>query len=81
MHIKYFAWIKDITGKDSEHINDKTINNLSELKKTLLNKYPNLQKHFDQEIIRFAVNANYVLDDVNLNQNDEIAIFPPVSGG
>tara|TARA_Y100001970_G_scaffold154418_1_gene189189 strand:- start:16301 stop:16546 length:246 start_codon:yes stop_codon:yes gene_type:complete len=81
MHIKYFAWVKDITGKDSEFLNDKTINNLLELKKFLLNKYPNLKKHFDQEIIRFAVNANYELDNVNLNQNDEIAIFPPVSGG
>ena len=54
---------------------------IKELKKILLIKYPGLQKHFDQEILRFAVNQEYVVDNIDLNKDDEIAIFPPVSGG
>ena len=54
---------------------------LKELKNYLSTKYPNLQKHFNQEILRFAVNQEYVVENIILNEDDEIAVFPPVSGG
>ena len=81
MKIKYFAWIKDITNNEDEEINSEKINNLDELRVFIIKKYPDLRKHFDKEILRFAVNKEYVTKNINLNANDEIAIFPPVSGG
>ena len=51
------------------------------IKKFLIKIYPELNKHFNQNILRIAVNKEYVIDNISLNQNDEIAIFPPVSGG
>ena len=81
MKIKYFAWIKDITNNEDEEISSEKIKNLDELKAFILKKYPNLKKHFDKEILRFAVNQEYIITNVNLDDNDEIAIFPPVSGG
>ncbi len=81
MKIKYFAWIKDITNLEEEEINSNIIKNLDELKIFIIEKYPDLNKHMKKEILRFAINQEYVIKNINLSDNDEIAIFPPVSGG
>ena len=81
MKIKYFAWIKDITNHEEEEINAEKINNLDELKVFIIKKYPDLKKHYDKDILRFAVNHEYIINNIKLDVNDEIAIFPPVSGG
>jgi len=81
MKIKYFAWIKEITNYEEEHIDSNEINNLDKLKIFIISKYPDLKKHLDKEILRFAVNHEYVLENIDLQKDDEIAIFPPVSGG
>ncbi len=81
MKIKYFAWIKDITNNDEEFIDKDKAENLDKLKDYIIAKYPNLKKHIDKEILRFAVNQEYVIDNIDLHANDEIAVFPPVSGG
>ena len=81
MKIKYFAWIKDITNLEQEEINLSKAKNLDELKTYIIEKYPDLKKHMIKEILRFAINQEYAVDNTNLNEEDEIAIFPPVSGG
>lgn len=81
MKIIYFAWIKDITNFQQELLDSNEIKNLDELKKYIISKYPDLKKHLDQEILRFAVNQEYIIENIDLKKNDEIAVFPPVSGG
>ena len=81
MKIKYFAWIREITNFEEEELNSNDINNLNDLKMFIISKYPDLRKHFNKEILRFAVNQEYIAGNIDLNDNDEIAIFPPVSGG
>ena len=81
MRIIYFAWIKDITNFPEEFLDSNEIKNLDSLKKYIVSKYPDLKKHLDQEILRFAVNQEYIIENIDLNKDDEIAVFPPVSGG
>ena len=81
MKIKYFAWIKDITNFNEELLDSNEIKNLDNLKNYIIYKYPDLKKHLNQEILRFAVNQEYVVENIELNKDDEIAVFPPVSGG
>ena len=81
MKIIYFAWIKDITSLTEELLDSNEIKNLDSLKKYIVSKYPDLKKHLDQEILRFAVNQEYIIENINLKKGDEIAVFPPVSGG
>ncbi len=81
MKIRYFAWIKDITNFHEELLDTNEIQNLDTLKKYIISKYPDLKKHLDQEILRFAVNQEYIIENIDLKKDDEIAVFPPVSGG
>jgi len=81
MKIKYFAWVREITNNSEEYVDNIGINNLDKLKIFIVSKYPDLKKHLDQEILRFAVNQEYVSENIDLKKNDEIAVFPPVSGG
>ena len=81
MKIKYFAWIKDITKKDVEILNSNYPKNIEELKKYLILMYPSLEKHISKDILRYAINMEYNSKNASLQENDEIAVFPPVSGG
>ena len=82
MKIKYFAWLKDITKIDMEDINNSEIIDIKSLKKYLSKQYPKLKNYLiKDDIIRFAINLEYTSKNHKITSNDEIALFPPVSGG
>ena len=82
MKIRYFAWIKDITKTESEEINDKSLKDIKDLKIFISKKYPKLKKYLDKDnIIRFAINLEHVSKNNKISLKDDIALFPPVSGG
>ena len=82
MKVLYFAWLKNITGVPEEYINNPKLKNVNSLLKFLSKKYPEFKNYINKKnIIRVAVNLKYTTKNVKLSKNDEIAIFPPVSGG
>ena len=82
MKIKYFSWLKKITKIDEENISDINIKDIESLKNYLCKKHPELKKYIKQkDLIRIAVNLEYIQSNKKLKEIDEIAFFPPVSGG
>jgi molybdopterin synthase sulfur carrier subunit len=82
MIIKYFSWLKTFTETDQEIIEDHSITDVNSLKEYLIRKYPKLKKYFcDNNLVRVAINYSYSYDNEKIQQDDEIAFFPPVSGG
>ena len=83
MVIKYFSWIKEHIGKSEEQISlphhitsvNQLINYLNEIDE----KYNLIFEK--KELIKIAVNKTYSSFDTNISDNDEIAFFPPVTGG
>ena len=83
MVVKYFSWIKEHIGKSEEQIIlpshiiniNQLINYLSEMDE----KYNLLYEK--KELIKIAVNKTYSSSDTNISNSDEIAFFPPVTGG
>ncbi len=78
LKILYFGVSRDQTNKDEEDL--VLMENLTagELKKKLMEMYPNLE---DVQSFALAVNESYADDEVMLKEGDTVAIIPPVSGG
>jgi len=82
MKIKYFSWLKNFTNIDYEILDNASIKDIESLKKYLCQKYPELSDYLIKDkIIRIAVNLEYTSDNILISKKDEIALFPPVSGG
>ena len=83
MELLYFARIREDIGQSSETISlPDTISDVRDLIDHLRERGENYQAAFKNEaIIRVAVNQTYVDFDHPLQDNDEIAFFPPMTGG
>ena len=83
MVIKYFSWIKEHIGKSEEQITiPSDITNVDQLINYLNEKETKYNLLFEKkELIKIAVNKTYSSFDTKVSNNDEIAFFPPVTGG
>ena len=83
MIVKYFSWIKEHIGKSEEQIDlPSHITNVNQL----INYLNEIDKKYNiifekKELIKIAVNKTYSSFDTNISNSDEIAFFPPVTGG
>ena len=82
MKILYFASLKESIGKgeDTFHVDGekKIFQIIDELK----NRNANYKIAFSKiKNLQYAVNCEYVNKNSFVTNNDELAIFPPVTGG
>ena len=83
MKIMYFAWVREMTGKPEEDIDlPEGVGTVQELVAWLKQRDEVYQQAFaDEAMVRVAVNQEYVTQDRGISNSDEIAFFPPVTGG
>ena len=83
MKVLYFSWIKDKLGKSYEEIqvsdNIKTINDLITLLKQNNENYEDVFK--DTSSIKVSINMETAEFEDRIHDNDEVAFFPPMTGG
>ena len=83
MVIKYFSWIKDILNKSEDKITlPANVKNISDLINYLENKDKKYREVFkNKNVIKVAINKKYSQGNNKIKNDDEIAFFPPVTGG
>ncbi len=81
MKILYFAWLRQRIGRSEETI-DVPATDIASLVDLLRARGPGYEAAFrDMKLIRCAVNQEHVGLDAKLTAGDEVAFFPPVTGG
>ncbi len=82
MKILYFAKLKQYIGKNSDFIKIKDRKKIIEVIDELKKKDKKYKKAFDEvKNLQYAINCEYVNDKEFVRDKDELAIFPPVTGG
>ncbi|MBO21355.1 MAG: molybdopterin converting factor subunit 1 [Rhodospirillaceae bacterium] len=83
MKILYFAWMRQRIGLATEDIEKPAeVGSVDELIDWLIGRGDGYADAFvKREVIRAAVNQEYVPFDHAVADSDEIAFFPPVTGG
>ncbi|BBB22830.1 molybdenum cofactor biosynthesis protein D [Abyssogena phaseoliformis symbiont OG214] len=78
MKILYFALLKESLKLSSEEIILATNTTTAQLKKQLIDKHG--EHHFPNNVL-CAVNQEIANDAVIISETDEVAFYPPVTGG
>ncbi len=83
MKILYFAWLRARIGCAEEELAlPSGVRDVAGLLAWLQARSPRYAEALrDLSVVRVAVNQDYVGRDHPLREADEVAIFPPVTGG
>lgn len=83
MKLVYFAWVRQKIGRGEETLDvpasTKTVAQLAEWLKTRGGGYA--EAFADVKRLRAAVNQEHTNFDAAIRPGDEVAFFPPVTGG
>lgn len=80
MKVLFFAQLREVLDTESLTV-DSNINNVAELRSLLQETSPLWCEHLSSERTLVAVNQEICDDQKEVHQGDEIAFFPPVTGG
>ena len=80
--IKYFSWVRVKIQKSHELFEFSDEMTFLNLKNELINKNSFFDEIFKDRSIKFFLNLKEITDEnISLNDGDEIALLPPVTGG
>jgi molybdopterin converting factor subunit 1 len=77
--VKFFASHREYAGVSELEIEVPDQSTISELLDILFQRFPDLQKLKDETIV--SQNKIFAEPENKLTAGDEVALFPPVSGG
>ena len=83
MKVLYFAWLRTKTGLAEEAVSPPAdVLTVGALIEWLKSRGPGHAAALaDLNVVRFAVNQEYATLDAAVAADDEVALFPPVTGG
>ena len=77
--VLFFATLRDLAGVHEIYLDIEDSSTISDLLDILKTRYPQTDEYLATALV--AINRNYADEESIVRAGDEIAIFPPVSGG
>lgn len=74
--VKYFASLREVIGEANSVVDIEEGTSVSSLWQTIIKR-----KNIEFDNVMMAVNMEYVKSEHQLKTGDEVAFFPPVTGG
>lgn len=83
MRVLYFAWVRQRVGVAEEEVSPPPeVTDIAGLMRWLAGRSPGHAAAFaEARSVRAAVNQDFATPDRRIGPGDEIAFFPPVTGG
>lgn len=83
MKLLYFAWLRTKIGTAAEEVAPPAeVTDVAALMAWLASRGPGYADALaNPDLVRVAVNQEYVATDHPVTAGDEVALFPPVTGG
>jgi molybdopterin converting factor subunit 1 len=79
LHILFFASLADVTGMRETHVETAGFTDVHSVFEKFAKDFPALASY--RASILCAVNSEFARPESRVHDGDEIAFFPPVSGG
>lgn len=83
MKVLYFAWLRTRVGRGEEEVSPPAgVDTVAKLLDWLAARSPGHAEALKaRELVRVAVNQEFASPDAKVGPGDEVALFPPVTGG
>ena len=83
LHLLYFAWLRERVGLGEELVRlPEGVRTVGDLVAWLRDRGPGYAAAFaNARTVRCAVNQDFAAPDTPVGAGDEVAFFPPVTGG
>jgi len=79
--IVFFAALREQLNCSELQIAANEVKNIRDIKTNLAGKNEHWQQVFNNGALLSAINHDMVMNDANVKSGDEVAFFPPVTGG
>lgn len=79
IQVKLFASVRRVVGKGEVFVNINNMKTAGEVLELMIKKYPELEEL--KETIMISLNHKLAEKSTPVSRGDEMALFPPVSGG
>jgi molybdopterin synthase sulfur carrier subunit len=81
INIVFFAALREQLGCDTLSLTTTNIDTVNDVKNQLMESHPQWADFLSNNALLTAINHDMVAADASVSAGDEIAFFPPVTGG